>query len=159
MSTEKKFYLTKKGLEKIKKEYQDLKNLKLAKSKGDFSEVLHSEDVNPEYLSFQEDLNFLEARLFEIKDILKNVELIKLPSKEKRNIVNLGAQVTLEESDGGINEFLIVGSLEANPNEGKISSESPVGKALLEHRIGDEVIITSPIKVIYRIKKIKYQSL
>ncbi len=159
MSTEKKIYLTKKGLEKIKKEYQDLKNLKLAKSKGDFSEVLHSEDVNPEYLSFQEDLNFLEARLFEIKDILKNVELIKLPSKEKRNIVNLGAQVTLEESDGGINEFLIVGSLEANPNEGKISSESPVGKALLEHRIGDEVIITSPIKVIYRIKKIKYQSL
>ena len=159
MSTEKKIYLTKKGLEKIKKEYQDLKNLKLAKSKGDFSEVLHSEDVNPEYLSFQEDLNFLEARLFEIKDILKNVELIKLPSKEKRNIVNLGAQVTLEESDGGINEFLIIGSLEANPNEGKISSESPVGKALLGHRIGDEIIITSPIKVIYRIKKIKYKSL
>ena len=151
MSAEKKIYLTKKGLERIKKEYQDLKNLKLAKSKGDFSDS--------KYLSFQEDLNFLEARLSEIKDILKNVELIKLPSKERQNIVNLGAQVTLKESDGGINEFLIVGSLEANPNEGKISSESPVGKALLEHRIGDEIIITSPIKVIYRIKKIKYQSL
>lgn len=154
---EKKFYLTKKGLERLKKEYEQLKELRLTKIKGkETPKILHSEDVNPEYLIFQEDLSFLESRIADLEYILKNVILIKPPPKEKRNVVNLGATVTLEERDGQVNEFTIVGTLEANPGEGKISSESPVGKALLGKKIGDEVLITSPIKVAYKIKKIKY---
>jgi len=153
----KKFYLTKKGLEKIEKEYRELKKIRFAKIKGESPKIWHSEDLNPEYLSFQEDLNFLESRIAELEYILKNIELIKNPPKEKQNIVDLGATVTLEEADGQINEFMIIGTLEANPGEGKISSESPVGKAILGKKLGDEVIITSPIKVIYKIKKIKYQ--
>jgi transcription elongation factor GreA len=51
---------------------------------------------------------------------------------------------------------MIVGTLEANPSEGKISSQSPIGKVLLGHKVGDEVVITSPIKVFYKVKKIKY---
>jgi transcription elongation factor GreA len=129
----------------------------LAKTKGESPQTWHSEDINPEYLSFQEDLSFLESRISELEHILKNVELIKTPSKEEQNTVNLGATVTLEESDGQINEFMIVGTLEANPSQGKISSESPVGKVLLGHKVNDEVTITSPIKIIYRIKKVKYQ--
>ncbi|UZE93422.1 MAG: GreA/GreB family elongation factor [Candidatus Nealsonbacteria bacterium] len=152
-----KFYLTKKGLEKIKKEYQDLKRIKTAKTKGESPKVLHSEDLNPEYLSFREDLSFLETRIAELDYILKNVELIRLPQKRKRNIVSLGATVTLEEAGGRINEFMIVGTLEANPSEGKISSESPIGKTLLGHKIGDEIVTVSPIKVVYNIKKIKYK--
>lgn len=152
----KKFYLTKKGLEKINKECQDLKKIILAKTKGESPQILHSEDLNPEYISFREDLSFLETRIAELEYILKNIELIKLPPKKKRSIVYLGATVTLQESDGQINEFTIVGTLEANPSEGKISSDSPIGKMLLEHKVNDEVIITSPIKVVYKIKKIKY---
>jgi len=159
MVAEKKFYLTEKGLEKIKKEYEGLKRLKLSKIKGESPQLLHSGDINPEYLSFREDLNFLEARMAELENVLKNVELIKMPSKERQNIVHLGATVTLEEEGGQINEFMIIGTLEANPNEGKISAQSPVGKALLGHKIGDEIMITSPIKVIYKIKKIKYHSI
>jgi transcription elongation factor GreA len=151
-----KFYLTKKGVEKIKKEHQDLKRIKLAKTKGESPRILHSEDLNPEYLSFREDLSFLETRITELEHILKDIQIIKLPPKNKRNIVDLGATVTLKESDGQINEFMIVGTLEANPSEGKISSESPIGKVLLGHKTGDEVIITSPIKVVYKIKKIAY---
>jgi len=154
-----KFYLTKEGLAKIEKEYQDLKNLRMAKVRGESPKILHSEDLNPEYLLFQEDLNFLEARIAELEYILKNAELIKIPPKEKQNIVDLGATVTLEEADGQINEFMIVGTLEANPNEGKISSQSPVGKAILGQKIGNEIMITSPIKVVYKIKKIKYHSI
>jgi len=154
-----KFYLTKEGLAKIEKEYQDLKNLRMAKVRGESPKILHSEDLNPEYLLFQEDLNFLEARIAELEFILKNAELIKIPPKEKQNIVDLGATVTLEEVDGQINEFMIVGTLEANPNEGKISSQSPVGKAILGQKIGNEIMITSPIKVVYKIKKIKYHSI
>jgi transcription elongation factor GreA len=157
MAAEKKFYLTEKGLERIKKEYKNLKSLKLSKTKGEIPKTWQSEDLNPEYLSFQEDLSFFEIRLAELENILKNAEIIKPPPKEKQNIVNLGATVTLEEADGRINEFMIVGTLEANPSEGKISSESPVGKALVGKKIGEEVVIPSPINVVYKIKKIRYQ--
>jgi len=153
---EKKFYLTKEGLERIKKEYKELKNLRLAKSKGETPNIFQSEDVNPEYLAFQEDLNFLETRLAELELILKNVQLINPPLKEKRNIIDVGAKV-LVEVDGRKEEFEIVGSLEANPAMGRISNESPVGRAFLGHKVGDEVVVSSPIKTIYKIKKIKYQ--
>ncbi|PIR71752.1 MAG: transcription elongation factor GreA [Candidatus Nealsonbacteria bacterium CG_4_10_14_0_2_um_filter_37_10] len=153
---EKKFYLTKEGLEKIKKEYRDLKNLKLSKTKGEVPKIWHSEDLNPEYLSFQEDLSFLETRLAELEYILKNAQLIKPPLKEKQKVINLGARV-LVEVDGQNDEFTIVGTLEANPAIGKISNESPVGRALLGHKVGDAVVISSPIQTVYKIKKIKYQ--
>ena len=152
---EKKFYLTKEGLEKFKKEYRDLKNLKLSKTKGEIPKIWHSEDLNPEYLSFQEDLSFLETRIAELKNILKNVKLIKPPPKERQNVVNLGAQVIVEV-DGQTDEFTIVGTLEANPSLGKISNESPVGRTLLGHRVGEEVIVSSPIQTVYKIKKIRY---
>ena len=157
MVEEKNFYLTKEGLERIKKEYKTLKELKLAKTRGESPKILHSEDLNPEYLVFQEDISFLESRIIELENIIKNAELIRLPKKEKQNIVDLGATVTLEDPSSQINEFMIIGTLEANPGKGKISSDSPVGMAILGKRVGDEVIITSPIKVVYKIKKIKYQ--
>jgi len=157
MSEIKKFYLTKEGLEKIKKEYRNLRNLRLAKTKGEAPKIFESEDLNPEYLSFQEDLSFLESRIVELEYILKNAELIKVPAKDRQNMVDVGATVTLEEPNGSINEFMIVGTLEANPSEGRISTESPVGRALMGHKVGEEAVITSPIKVPYKIKKIKYQ--
>ncbi len=153
----KKIYLTREGLERLKREYEELKKLKLAKTKGERPEILHSEDLNPEYLTFQEDLNFLELRVAELDYILKNSQIIKIPPKAKQNIVDLGATVTLEDTNGAVNEFTLVGTLEANPSEGKISLESPVGKALLGRKIGEEVVITSPIRVVYKIKKIRYQ--
>ena len=152
---EKKFYLTKEGLEKIKKEYEDLRKLKLSKTRGEIPKIWHSEDLNPEYLSFQEDLSFLETRIAELEYIFKNAELIKVPPKEKQNIINLGAQVIVRVDDQ-TDEFEIVGTLEANPAIGKISNESPVGKILLGHKVGDEVIVSSPIMTTYKIKKIKY---
>lgn len=159
MAQEKKFYLTKKGLEKLKKEFQELKNLKFSKTKGDIPKILHSEDLSSEYLSFQEDLSFLENRLVNLEYILKNSKLIRIPEKNKQNTVSLGATVTLEEKDGFINEFIIVGTLEANPNAGKISSESPVGTVLLGKKVGDTVKIDSPVNIIYKIKKIKYNNM
>ncbi len=157
MIEEKKFYLTKEGLEKTKKEYENLRKLKFSKTKGEIPKIWHSEDLNPEYLSFQEDLSFLETRLSELEYVLKNTELIKLPSKEKQNTISLGAKVLIEV-EGQRDEFEILGTLEANPVIGKISNESPVGQALLGHKVGDEVIVSSPIKTIYKIKKIKYQT-
>ena len=153
--TENKYYLTKEGLEKIQKDYESLLELRKAKTTDEVPSIWHSEDVNPEYLSFQEDMNVLEARLTEYEDILKNVELISLPSKEKRHEVFLGANIVVDV-DGEIGEFQIVGTLEAQPILGKISNESPVGKALLGHKVGDTVEINSTMKTRYRIVKIWY---
>jgi len=159
MAEEKKFYLTKEGLEKIKKEYQDLKGLKLAKTKGEIPKIWHSEDINPEYLSFREDLSFLETRIAELENILKNIDLIKPPPKEKRNIVNLGATV-LAEIDGEIDEFAMVGTLEADPSNHKISNESPIGQGLLGRRVGETVVIKTPIvNHSCKIIKIKYNKI
>lgn len=155
MAERKKFYLTKQGLRGVKKEYEALKKLRIAKTQDRVPEILESEDLNPEYLSFREDLNLLEARLSELGDILKDTVLIRPPSKEKTSFVNLGAKVTVQV-DGERDEFEIVGTLEANPALGRISNESPVGLALLGHKIGEEVVVSSPIKTIYKIKKIKY---
>ncbi len=154
MTEEKKFYLTKEGLEKIKKEYEILKGLKAAKIKGEIPKIWESEDLNSEYLLFQEDLSLLETKINELENVLKNNEIIKTPSKDKQNVINLGAKI-LVEVDGEKDEFTIVGTLEANPSLGRISNESPVGKALIDHKTGDEVIISSPIKTTYKIKKIK----
>jgi len=156
MEEEKKFYLTKQGLEKIKKEYELLKNLKSAKASGKTPEILHSEDANPEYLVFQEDMNFLETRLLELENVLKNAEIIKPPTKEKQDVIELGATV-LVDMHGQKDEFVLVGSLEANPSLGKISNESPVGRALIGLRVGDVAAVSSSNAVNYKIKKIQYK--
>ena len=157
MFEDKKFYLTEKGLIRMKAEYQHLRKIKSFKTRGEVPRFLHSEDLNPEYLSFHEDLDLIDTRLAEVKQILRNVELIKMPPKDRRNIVNLGAKVLIEV-DGQRDEFQIVGSLEANPSAGKISNESPVGMALLGHHVGEEIDISSPVKAIYKIKRITYLS-
>jgi transcription elongation factor GreA len=153
-----KFYLTKEGLEKIKKDYQDLKKLRFSKIRGEAPPAWESEDINPEYLAFQEDLSFLETKMAELENILNNYEIIKPPPKEKQNIVNLGATV-LTEIDGEIDEFTIVGTLEADPAKKKISNESPIGKALLGKKIGENIVIKTPIvNHICKILKIKYNN-
>lgn len=149
-----KFYLTPEGLEKIKKEYEELKNVKrpqaverlaTARGFGDLTE-------NSEYAAARDDLVFLDDRIAELDHILKNVELISAP--KKTDIVQLGSTVVIEV-DGDIDEFTIVGTLEADPFRGKISNESPVGMALLGHKVGDQITVSSAIKTAYKIKEIK----
>jgi len=97
----------------------------------------------------------LESRIEELEHVLKNFGLIKPPPRKEKNRIHLGAQVKVEV-DGQEDEFTIIGTLEANPTMGKISNESPMGKILLCHKVGEEVVISSPIKVIYKIKSIRY---
>lgn len=152
----KRFYLTKQGLEKIKKRYQELRKIRKSKVKSEIPQSFHSEEVSSECLIFQEDLNFLEDKIAKLKQVLRNTKLIKPPSKTEQNIVNLGAEVLLETKDGQVNLFKIAGSLEADPSLGVISDESPLGKVLLGHKIGDEVVVQTATRTAYKIKKIKY---
>lgn len=151
------FYITKGKLRELKKEYESLLDIERKKALGqEAPKILESEDLNPEFVSFQEDIGFLRSRIDELKNILEHYELIKSPAKDKQQVVGLGAKVRIAV-DGQRDEFTIVGTLEANPALGKISNESPVGRALLGRKVGDEVIISSPVKIAYRIKNIKYE--
>jgi len=159
MSEIKKFYLTKEGLERIKKQNRNLRSLRLAKTNGEAPKIFESEDLNPEYLSFQEDLSFLESRIVELEYILKNTLLIRPPAGKKQNIIDLGATVTTE-LDGEIDEFTIVGSLETDPVNKRISNESPIGQALIGKRAGETVVIKTPIvNHSCKILKIKYNKI
>jgi len=151
------FYITKEKLHELKKEYDELLDFEHKKDLGqEAPKVMESEDLNPEFVSFQEDIGFLRSRIDELKNILDNHELIRSPAKDRQGIVGVGAKVKIDVG-GQRDEFVIVGTLEANPALGKISNESPVGRALLGHKIGDEVVVSSPAKIVYKIKGIKYE--
>lgn len=147
-------YLSPEGIEKIKIELQDLKTkkrqeiakrLQEAKDLGDLSE-------NAEYFEAKEAQSLNENRIAELEDLLKNAVVIKASNSE--DIVKIGS--TIEVKTGSSTEiFNIVGSAEAKPQEGKISNESPLGRAFLNKKIGDEVDIKTPGGIVkYKIIKI-----
>jgi transcription elongation factor GreA len=149
----KKHKLTEKGLKKVKKELEQLTELKKKKMKGNIPEVLHSEDLNPEYLDFRQKMELLEKKIGKLEEIIKHAEIIAPP--KNKNKIDLGAKI-LFEADGQEDHFIIVDSIEADPDQGKISDESLVGKNLIGKKVGDEVKISSRIKTVYKIKDIKY---
>lgn len=149
------FYLTKEGLAHVKQEYKELKKLRQAKVKDDVPSPFESEDLNPDYTAFQEDLSFIEERLNKLEMIIEHASIIKKPHKGENKVVDLGAILDITV-DGAKVEYAIVGTLEADPLTGKISNESPVGRALIGHGEGDEIVVTHPKKTVYKIRKIHY---
>lgn len=149
------FYLTLKGLKNLKQEYAKLKELRRLKQAESAPSVLYSEELNTEFVAFKEELDRIDLRLSEIEHILKHSKIIKSPCKSSADKVGFGACVTVINGNF-TQKFVIVGTLEANPNIGQISNESPVGRALLGRRVGDVVIVNFPKKTIYKIKNIRY---
>lgn len=137
----KKFRLTSVGVQELKTELESLiakradlaEAIRSARELGDLSE-------NAEYQSARADQEKSETRVSEIENILANVEVIKKPTGGK---VQIGSTVKLS-ADGITKEFQVVGTVEADPLNGKISDESPIGIALLGKKEGDSVEITTP---------------
>ena len=137
-------YLTPEGKRKLEQELKELitkerdeiaARLKHAISMGDLSE-------NADYHKAKEDQGFLEGRIQEIEAILKNSEVIE--EKSSYDEVSLGAKITIKEDGYEPETYHLVGRKEANPRNGKISHESPIGKALLGHKVGDVVSVHLP---------------
>ena len=155
---EKKNILTYAGLQKLEEELHDLKvyrrkevaeKIKEAREQGDLSE-------NAEYDAAKDEQRDIEARIEEIEKILKNAEVV-VEDEVDSDRINVGCKVDVYdvEFDEEI-EFQIVGSTEANSLEGKISNESPVGKALIGAHIGDTVEVETPPGMIqYKVLKIQ----
>lgn len=139
----KQFRLTQSGVDELKGELESLiasrgiiaDSIKTAREFGDLAE-------NAEYQSARQEQEKNEARISELNHILQNVQLIKAPKVGGK--VQLGSRVHLKSKDGKTKEFQVVGTVEADPIEGKISDESPLGKAVLGKKEGDEVEIITP---------------
>jgi len=138
-------YLTPEGAEALKVELNQLKDtgrkelakrLREAIQMGDLSE-------NADYHKAKEDQAFLEGRIMELEFLLKHAVIIDT-SVQKRDTVQVGATVTVQEADYPPDTYRLVGAKEADPKNGRISNESPVGKALIDGRVGDEVTVTTP---------------
>ncbi|MCL5010753.1 MAG: GreA/GreB family elongation factor [Patescibacteria group bacterium] len=155
MARNAKIYLTKDGLAKFKREYEKLKALRARKLEDEAPNALHSDEIDVEFAAFKDDIDFLNLRLEELEYILRNYEPIVPPAKNRQNEIHLGAQVEVEV-DGDKDEFVIVGTLEAGPADGKLSNESPIGQLLIGRKTGEEVVINSKSPTIYKIKSIKY---
>lgn len=149
----KKIYLTKEGLEEQQKEYDELTKVKrpeilarltAARNMGDLSE-------NAEYTVAREELSFLDGRIDELEEVLKQVVII---NNNHSNVIKLGSTVKVNTGKDN-EEFTVVGEWEADPKEKKISHESPLGKALIGKKVGEKVEVEAPAgKIVYTIEHI-----
>jgi transcription elongation factor GreA len=138
----KTFKLTQDGVDELKSELAGLigqrvhvaQRIKAARELGDLSE-------NAEYQTAREEQDRLESRISELDHVLQNSQVIKKPKNDGH--VRLGSSVSLKNAGKPL-QFQVVGTMEADPLHGKISDESPIGKALLGKKVGDKVEIKSP---------------
>ncbi len=151
MVVKKTFRLTNEGIAELKHELESLiaerseiaESIRTAREFGDLAE-------NSEYQSARSAQERNESRISEIEHILQNVEVIKTPKGTAK--VQLGSKVTLKGDDSRTKIFQIVGTVEADPLNGKISDESPIGQALLGKHENDQVEIKTPAETaIYKI--------
>ncbi len=153
----KQVILTSEGLKKLEEELDNLKTvrrkenteaIKRALSFGDLSE-------NSEYDEAKNEQAEIEARIVEIEGMLKNAKVID-ESAVGTDVITVGSRVKILDTESGdTDEYLIVGSTEADPMKGRISDESPVGTAVIGHKIDDIVYVDAPMgKIEYKIVSI-----
>jgi len=138
-------YLTAEGAGRLRVELEELKGsardalakrLRAAIQMGDLSE-------NADFHKAKEDQGFLEGRIQELEFTLRNALIVEESSVE-RNMVSVGTRVTVQEEDFPAETYHLVGAKEADPRKGKISNESPIGRALLDHHVGEVVEAETP---------------
>lgn len=147
--------LTPEGSQRAKQELDELKNVKRkeiaariqdAKELGDLSE-------NAEYAEAKNEQSFTEGRIVELENLLKTAVVVDSPKDS--TVVRVGSRVTVN-NPGGEATYTIVGSNEADPANGKISNESPLGKAFIGKREGEALLVTTPAgEITYTIRRIQ----
>jgi transcription elongation factor GreA len=150
-------YLTAQGAARLKIELEELKGprrkeiserLRSAIQMGDLSE-------NADYTKAKEDQGFLEGRILELEYLLSNAVIIE-ENQGRRETVDVGAHVTVQEEDFPEETYMLVGAKEADPRNGKISNVSPIGAALIGARVGEVVVAQTPAGQV-RLKVLKIE--
>lgn len=138
-------FLTQEGYLKLQDELDHLRKVRRQEVAERLHEAMEGGELieDAEYEAAKNEQAFVEGRIQELEILLANARVIQ--NKGKRDVVQVGATVTIQVEDGEEEEeYTIVGPAEANPRNGRISNESPLGRALLDHRAGDTALVEAP---------------
>lgn len=137
-------FLTKEGFQKLQEELEYLRTVKRQEVADRLHEAMEGGELieNAEYEAAKNEQAFVEGRIQEVEMILATARVIE--GNDKSDVIQVGATVTIHEEGNPVETFTIVGAAEANPRDGKISNESPIGKAILGHKAGDIVHVEAP---------------
>ncbi len=137
-------FLTKEGFQKLQEELEHLRTVKRQEVANRLHEAMEGGELieNAEYEAAKNEQAFVEGRIQEVEMILATARVIE--ENEKSDVIQVGATVTIHEEGNPVETFTIVGAAEANPRDGKISNESPIGKAILGHKAGETVHVDAP---------------
>ncbi len=143
---EKAVPMTREGMERLEKELEHLRTVRRPEvaERIHQSKELASAQNNAEYEEAKNEQAFVEGRILTLEHILQNAVMIDEEAAHHANRVQFGSKVTVVGAEGKEQRYTIVGVAEARPTEGLISNESPVGRALLGKRVGDEVQVSVP---------------
>ena len=150
-------FLTKDGYQKLQDELDYLRKVKRQEVAERLHEAMEGGELieNAEYEAAKNEQAFVEGRIQELDALLASAKLIEdNGTKKKSDGVQLGSKVTIKEGNFDAETFTVVGIAEANPREGKISNESPIGRAILNHQVGESVTVETPSGT-YKVKIIK----
>ncbi len=150
-------FLTEEGAADLRRELEELKTVKRPQLAAKLKEAISQGDLseNADYHDAKEQQAFLEGRIQYLETLLYSATIVSDNGK-KTATVGIGSEVTVEESGEPPEKFIIVGAAEANPREGKISHESPLGRALMGRKVGDKVKVEAPAgQLTFKIKSIK----
>jgi transcription elongation factor GreA len=150
-------FLTKEGYQKLQDELDHLRTVKREEVAARLHEAMEGGELieNAEYEAAKNEQAFVEGRIQELDTLLATARVIEGNGQTKKNdAIQIGTKVTIKEGNFEAETFVIVGAAEANPREGKISNESPIGKAILGHKINDVVKVETPGGV-YNVKIVK----
>ncbi len=137
-------YLTREGFERLQKELDHLRTTKRFEVAERLRDALEDGELieNAELEAAKNEQSFVEGRIKELEILLSNAHLIE--EETKSDHIQVGSRVTVQEEGLDPEEYVIVGVAEADPRLGRISNESPLGKALLNHKAGDKVMVEAP---------------
>lgn len=139
-------FLTKEGFEKLQDELDYLRTVKRQEVADRLHEAMEGGELieNAEYEAAKNEQAFVEGRIQELEILLATARVIEDDKRRKADVIQVGSTVTIQEDGYEEETYTIVGAAEANPRDGKISNESPIGKAILNHRAGEDVQVETP---------------
>jgi transcription elongation factor GreA len=137
-------FLTQEGYDKLQEELKYLRSVKRQEVADRLHEAMDGGELieDAEYEAAKNEQAFVEGRIQELEILLANARVIE--ENTKKDTVQVGAKVTIQEDGQDPEEYTIVGPVEARPRNGRISNESPLGRALMDHRAGDDVEVEAP---------------
>jgi transcription elongation factor GreA len=137
-------FMTQEGFDKLQEELKYLRSVKRQEVADRLHEAMDGGELieDAEYEAAKNEQAFVEGRIQELEILLANARVIE--ENTKKDTVQVGAKVTIQEDGQDPEEYTIVGPVEARPRNGRISNESPLGRALMDHRAGDDVEVEAP---------------